>query len=274
MPLGAAALYELEKEQHMNTEVIPADKREVVVASNATSLLQAITQAASNPQVDIDKMERLMQMHERIVAREAEAAFNDAMTACQSEIRPIAADAENPQTRSEYATYAKLDRALRPIYTKHGFSLSFDEGDSPKPEHVRVLCYVSRGGHTRTYHRDMPADGKGAKGGDVMTKTHAAGAAGSYGARYLLKGIFNVAIGEEDKDGNGAKPGLSKEDFDAFKKKIEAATTKEKAKAAWHEGIKACEAVGDREGAEDLKKILIEHGKFIDKAARAEKASA
>jgi hypothetical protein len=50
----------------------------------------------------------------------------------------------------------------------------------------------------------MPADGKGAKGGDVMTKTHAAGSAKSYGKRYILKDVFNVAIGEEDNDGNGA----------------------------------------------------------------------
>jgi hypothetical protein len=35
-----------------------------------------------------------------------------------------------------------------------------------------------------------------------MTKTHASGAAQSYGMRYLLKGIFNIAIGEEDNDGN------------------------------------------------------------------------
>jgi hypothetical protein len=48
----------------------------------------------------------------------------------------------------------------------------------------------------------MPADGKGAKGGDVMTKTHAAGAAASYGQRYLMKNIWNVAVGEEDVDGN------------------------------------------------------------------------
>jgi hypothetical protein len=52
----------------------------------------------------------------------------------------------------------------------------------------------------------MPADGKGAKGGDVMTKTHATGAAMSYGARYLLKYIFNVAVGEDDNDGNGSTP--------------------------------------------------------------------
>ena len=44
---------------------------------------------------------------------------------------------------------------------------------------------------------------KGAKGGDVMTKTHAAGSALTYGQRYLLKMIFNIAIGSDD-DGNAA----------------------------------------------------------------------
>jgi len=199
--------------------------------SNATSLLQAITQAASNPQVDIDKMERLMQMHERIVAREAEAAFNDSMTACQSEMRMIATNAENPQTHSNYATYAQLDRVLRPIYTKHGFSISYDTADSPKPEHVRVLAYVAKGGHTRTYKQDMPADGKGAKGGDVMTKTHAAGAAMSYGCRYLLKGIFNVAVGEDDRDGNVKKEGP--EPDAEGKKKLEACGSMSALLAAW-----------------------------------------
>lgn len=182
----------------MNAVITKQDSEPV-----ATSLLQVIERAARDPSTDIDKMERLLAMQERIVARSAEAEFNQAMTAAQAEMGRISADASNPQTHSKYASYAKLDKVLRPIYTQHGFALSFDEGDSPKPEHVRVLCHVShRAGHTRTYHKDMPADGKGAKGGDVMTKTHATGAAQSYGMRYLLKGIFNVAVGEEDKDGN------------------------------------------------------------------------
>lgn len=173
------------------------------VQDMGAGLLDVIARAVRDPRVDIDKMERLFQLQERVQARAAEDAFNIAMAAAQAEMRPVSADADNPQTKSRYASYAQLDRALRPIYTANGFALSFDEGESPKPEHVRVICYVSHvGGHTRTYHRDMPADGKGAKGGDVMTKTHAAGAAGSYGARYLLKGIFNVAVGEDDNDGN------------------------------------------------------------------------
>jgi hypothetical protein len=46
----------------------------------------------------------------------------------------------------------------------------------------------------------MPADGKGAQGGDVMTKTFATGAGMSYGARYLLKFIWNIAVGEDDPE--------------------------------------------------------------------------
>jgi hypothetical protein len=188
------------------TEVVSRTEAGTVAphpASDTTSLLQVITRAASDSSVDIDKMERLMQMHERLVARDAEQAFNTALNVAQSEMGRISADANNPQTRSKYATYGKLDSVLRPIYARHGFALSFDTGMDAPPDMVRVIARVTHsGGFTRSYHADMPADGKGAKGGDVMTKTHATGAAMSYGMRYLLKMIFNVAIGEEDRDGN------------------------------------------------------------------------
>jgi len=173
--------------------------------TETATIIQAIAQAATNPDVDVEKMERLWAMHEKIAARDAETAFNLAMKNAQSDMGRISADAVNPQTRSQYASYAQLDRHVRPIYTKHGFSLSFNTGKSDKPDYIEVLCYVSHSaGHTRTYNAEMPADGKGAKGGDVMTKTHATGSAMSYGSRYLLKMIFNLAIGEDDDDGNGA----------------------------------------------------------------------
>lgn len=152
----------------------------------------------------IDVIERIAALREKAVARDAETQFNEAMTQVQSELGTVAPDLTNPQTHSKYASYAAIDKKIRPVYTRHGFSLSFDSGDSPSPDTVRVVCYVShRAGHTRKYTGPpMPADGKGARGGDVMSKTHATGAAMSYGARYLLKYIFNIAVGEEDTDGN------------------------------------------------------------------------
>lgn len=172
-----------------------------VVTADATSLMDVISRAASDPNTDVDKLERLMGLYERITAHKALTDYDAAMSTAQEEMRPIAADANNPQTRSKYASYAALDRALRPIYTKHGFSLSFYQGDGAPADHVRIACRVARAGHTERPHLDMPSDGKGAKGGDVMTKTHATGAAITYGKRYLLGMIFNIAVGE-DLDGN------------------------------------------------------------------------
>jgi len=167
--------------------------------------LMMIERAASDHRVDIDKMDRLLQMKERRDAKQARDEFDAAMAGAQEEMRAISPDANNNQTRSKYATYAALDHAVRPIYARHGFALSFNTGDAPTPAEVRLLCVVShRGGHRQDYKIDMPADGKGAKGGDVMTRTHATGAAASYGQRYLLKLIFNLAVGDVDDDGNGA----------------------------------------------------------------------
>lgn len=184
--------------------------------------LQLIKNAASDPAVDVNKLEKLLEMQERILARRAEMAFSAAMTSAQSVVKRIAADALNPQTRSKYATYQALDKALRPIYTSNGFALSFNTEDSPLPEYMRVVCDVSHvDGHSRKYRLDMPIDGKGAKGGDVMTKTHAVGAGASYGMRYLLKMIFNVAIGEDDNDGNEVSPAISEDQVATLKAMIE-----------------------------------------------------
>jgi hypothetical protein len=167
------------------------------------SLLHVLGRAMSDPTIDVEKVERYAALYERAIAREDEIAFNQAMMEAQSEMRPISADANNPQTRSKYATYAALDSRVRPIYSRHGFSLSFYTGEGAPEGCIRVQCKVSRGGHTERPYIDMPSDGKGAKGGDVMTKTHATGAGITYGRRYLLGMIFNLVIGE-DKDGNDA----------------------------------------------------------------------
>lgn len=175
-----------------------------VMSAEPTSMFDVIAQAIRDPELDVEKLERLAGLYERLTDRQAEVTYNEAMNAAQQEMRPIAADANNPQTKSKYASYAALDRALRPIYTHHGFSISFDTADGAAADHVRVVCKIGhRGGHKERPHLDMPADGKGAKGGDVMTKTHAIGAAVTYGKRYLLGMIFNIAVGGDvDDDGN------------------------------------------------------------------------
>lgn len=191
----------------MSTQAAQNEQRELAqpALDQSTALMQVIERAALNPEIDLDRMERLFEMAERIRAQKAEQAFNAAMARAQSKMRRVETDANNPQTRSKYASYGAIDRAIRPLYSEEGFSVSFDTQPHELPEWITVVAYVSHSeGHTRQYTQPMPADGKGAKGGDVMTKTHAMGSAQTYGMRYLTKKIWNVAIGDDDDDAQAA----------------------------------------------------------------------
>ena len=81
--------------------------------------------------------------------------------------------------------------------------MTFNTGERSTDVVVEVSAYLCGHGHGRRYSILMPADGKGAKGGDVMSRTHAAASAISYGMRYLLVMAFNLAI-DRDDDGNAA----------------------------------------------------------------------
>ena len=173
-----------------------------------SALLGIIQRVSENPNVDIDKIERMMSMYERMLTNARlvaiEEAFSEAFAKAQAAMKPIVADAKNDQTHSKYASQAAIDIGIRDIYTAHGFSLSFDTEPSAVAEMINI---VARLRHTRGYFKDyrlpMPADGKGAKGGDVMTKTHATGSALTYGQRNLTKMIWNIAVSRDD-DGNAA----------------------------------------------------------------------
>lgn len=201
---------------------------------------------ATNPAADVDKLRALVELHERAEQRDAARAFNEAMTDAQSQMSKVVTDKDNSQTKSRYATYAALDAAVRPVYTAHGFGLSFTTERTEREAEVRVVCLVShRGGYVRRYEIDMPADGKGAKGGDVMTRTHATGAAVQYGMRYLLRMIFNVATGEkaEDDDGNAAgrvEPSEAPDGFADWLADLDATADEGAAKleAAWKDSRK------------------------------------
>jgi hypothetical protein len=218
---------------------------------------------------NIETIERLVKLQQEMFERNAKVAFDHAMHRAQSNMRRIGVDATNPQTRSKYATYGKLDGAIRPVYTAEGLSLSFDTGDSGVPEVLRVLCYVSHAeGHTRTYRVDMPADGKGAKGGDVMTKTHATGAAMSYGMRYLLKMIFNVAVGETDDDGNNgatAGPSMSDGDIAHYKEQMEAARNFDELRESFKKAFTAAKGLNDDFAQKDLTKTYEKMKKEVAK---------
>lgn len=174
--------------------------------SEAGALISMIERAARDPNVDLDKMERLFKLRSDVRAQEAETAFNAAMAAAQAEMPRVLRDASNSHTQSRYARLESIHKKITPVITRHGFSLSFDTGEGARQGELRIICTVAHaGGHTRTHQVDLPSDTAGAQGRANKTAVQGFGSTVTYGRRYLTLMVFNVALTNEDDDGNGGE---------------------------------------------------------------------
>lgn len=169
---------------------------------------------ARDPAVDPAKLKSLIDMKNEDLMQAAKTAYAVAMSDAQAQMEPVRKDCENKQTRSKYASYAALDRAIRRHYVENGFALEYNTEtvithDSPEEFRVmRVVCDVShKAGFSKHFQIDIPIVTKGPQGKEVMTATHATMSANTYGKRGLLKMIFNIAEYDEDDDGNAAAGG-------------------------------------------------------------------
>jgi len=142
-------------------------------------------------------------MRKELVQEQAEKEYNEALASAQLEMEPVARDARNNQTNSNYARLEAIAKAITPIRSKHGFALSFGEADCPKDNHFRITCEITHsGGFTKHRYVDLPSDIAGIKGNANKTGIHAFGSSMTYGRRYLTLLIFDIAT--EDDDGNRA----------------------------------------------------------------------
>lgn len=172
------------------------------VTESAGGLLSIIERAARDPNVDIDKMERLFQLQERAQERQDNMDFNEALRGMQAEMPQVYKAKSNEQTRSTFADLSALNKAANPILAKWGFSTQFSNAESPLDNHYRVKCDLSRGPLIRQYFADVPIDNEGMKGTKNKTNTHGFGSSMSYGRRYLKLMICDIAT--TDDDGNRA----------------------------------------------------------------------
>ena len=198
----------------MGTELVKAGDVAVTPsrAEGPTRLLEVIATAVSDPRMDVEKMERLLAMHQTITTEQRKTAFMAAMARLTPKLPEItqrgrvafSTNAGGAQSR-KYARLEDIDRAIRPLIAEEGFSLSFDTAplDGQK---VRVICRLSHSeGHSELKQIDLPIDSSGSK-----NATQAVGSTVSYGRRVLTKMFFNLIETGEDDDGSGGSGPITK----------------------------------------------------------------
>lgn len=185
----------------MSTSLEPIKPAELESLGDAPSMLEVIARAASDPRVDVSKMEALLRMQERVQAKQAEMAFSQAMARLQPKLPRIEKHGRvivSNVTRSTYAKIEDIDAMIRPLYSEEGFSISWNTRPANGPSTTVVGVLRHTGGHSEPYEITLANDVSGSK-----NATQGSGSTFQYGKRYLLCGMFNLITIDEDNDGNG-----------------------------------------------------------------------
>lgn len=184
----------------------PAAPTAITLATTSDPWLNFLMSAARDPLIDVAKLDALRRMQREDREYDARLRYNEAMAAAQGEMAPVTRDATNDQTRSRYARLETIDAAIRPIYTRHGFTLEFNSEAIDGPNE-RIVCEVSHiSGHSKKFQLEAAPDIAGPQGKANKTQLHGLASTVSYLRRYLTCMIFNIVLSNEDNDGNRRAP--------------------------------------------------------------------
>ena len=209
------------------TEIMTRDEVETPPAPPpvpaATAIISVIERAALNPDVDIDKMERLLQMQQRIMAQEAKVLFDTALAEMQPELPVIDAKGaiknKSGGVQSRYGKWEDVNEAIRPVLSAHGFALSFRIAEAENAHSSITGVLSHRAGHREETSIRLPADHSGSK-----NAVQAIGSAVSYGKRYTAFALLNITVRGEDDDGQaGGSKAITEAEFIEIRNMIEEA---------------------------------------------------
>lgn len=174
--------------------------------NGGSDIMAVIARAASDPNTDVEKLEKLLGMYERITAKSAKAAYMAALAEMQPEL-PVVKERGGisigkGSTPQPYALWEDINEAIRPVLHKHGFALSFRTGRNG--DRVTVTGVLShREGHCEETTMELPSDNSGSK-----NAVQAVGSSTSYGKRYTAIALLNITSSGEDDNGKAGGGGL------------------------------------------------------------------
>lgn len=165
-------------------------------------LLSVIERMSRDPSVDIDKVERLIQLHERMMSREAHIAYHRAMAEMQPKLPVISERGKilnkQKEVQSTYALWEDINEILKPVLSEHGFDLTF-KGRKDGADYITVGILTHSMGHSEETEVPLPRDDSGNK-----NMVQAIGSAKSYGKRYAAFDLLNITTKGLDDDGDSA----------------------------------------------------------------------
>lgn len=218
----------------------PQTAQPVAVIPAQTQLKQPdfmslIDRCLTMPDFQLEKLERLLEMQDKIMKKNAEMAFNSALVRLSGDlprvVRKGAVEYEDKKGGGgkkeafKFAKYEDIDEVLRPLLAREGFHPSFDTAPRPGDGGGAIItCTLMHvDGHSMKASVPVALDTSGGK-----NNIQAMGSTISYGQRYCLKMLLNiVTVGEDDDGKNSEKKIISKEDAEKARAMMKETNTEE-----------------------------------------------
>ena len=183
----------------MSETAVAVKKSQEIAAPK--DLLGVIAAAVADPRIDVEKMERLLAMHERITTEQRRIGFMAALSRIQAAMPQISKKGviydKLKNVRSRFAKVEDIDAIIRPMLRDEGFSLSFDSTEEGG-KYLLSCTLAHEAGHSETKSLVLPLDKS-----EYRTAVQSVGSTVSYGRRQLTKMHLNIIEAGEDDDGTG-----------------------------------------------------------------------
>lgn len=218
--------------------IVPATLPEV--QQNA-SLMTVIERLASNPGVDIDKLQKLLEMQERWEVNKDKAAMSVALAEFKkSPPQIIKQRTANLGTFSySYADLENITSAIISALAEYGVTHSWRIAEANGV--ISVTCVLRLGMYeTEGVTLSAEPDKSGSKNA-IQAKASTI----SYLEKYTLLAATGMAAGMPDTDGNGAGPKMDQELHDGHLGLIQGSKGLTELKSYWQAAVKDARKVKD-----------------------------
>lgn len=161
--------------------------------NNALSVIQHMVKSGN---FDVSVAKELLEMQKDFLKHQAIINYNNDFSLMSKEI-PVIAKSKKAHNTS-YAPLEDIVKVVQPILSTYGFSVSFTT-EQQGLDAVTINCILQhKDGHSTSTSLMLPTKAVN----NSMNAMQAIGAAISYGKRYTICGILNIATAQDD-DNNG-----------------------------------------------------------------------
>lgn len=189
------------EEQKIGTGLVPADAEDGGAVTSREPSGDDLVRLALERGADVEVLERLVALRERMAEREARKAFFDARAAFQEACPPILKSKDGLRTKAGkvVSKYAPLDKILAvagPVLREHGFSWSWNSRMEDGQQHVDCVL-THELGHSDTSTFTAPVH----KISSLTSGAQDHAGAATYGRRQSFVMVTGIYTADADNDG-------------------------------------------------------------------------